>query len=860
VDASAFYFWAVASAALNVLLLALLPLAIRHVRRASCASEFAALNARASAAARISELEAALNDSRAAEAKQAALISLMAKANEAAGIVMWHCDYRTRTIASLPGVTAIWGGQPFCNEEFEARFVHPEDLGGFRKAFYPIGADTLQHRYRILAPDGRIIHVQVHGATVRSASGKPIGLVGAQFDVTNEVRDAQQMKEQAREIEAMQQRLTRAINGTQDALVEMDFSTGVVWTAPRLSEMLGYELTKDLRVTTGNFLEFLHEQDRLSVKSVWRRVAEGTPYEHEYRLRKQDGTYLWVRYRGRAELSRDGTPTRSSGSLQDITVERAERSAKEAAILAAESANRAKSTFLATVSHEVRTPLNGIIGMATLLQHTRLDPVQREYADTIRSSADSLLTILNDILDFSKIEAGKLAIEEIEFDLHEQVDAVGALLAFAAAGKNLELIVNVHPEVPRRVVGDPQRLRQCLLNLAGNAIKFTPAGQVSIDVQPVAETTAVRLEVRDTGIGISNESLATLFQPFAQADSTTSRKFGGTGLGLSIVRRLAELMRGTVGANSTLGQGSQFWLQLPLRAVIAPHAHSPSLPTRARVLCVDANATVRSMLSLQLRALGYEANAAADLHEARVLLARNHDQPYAALLIDYRLIRNSTPELRDSFSVEKALGRTHSIAMTRVDDIAEMQDITARGFVAYLSKPCKQRELAECLERAMSANGGRDVRIVTPSGPGRVAARRYYGSVLLVEDNPVNQRVTLKLLERLGCSAEAVDHGEAAIIRAAQQPFGLILMDMQLPGIDGVETTRRIRSSELPGHDAPIVALTGNAMQEQIRECHAAGMDDHLAKPLDIERLRAVLERFLASEVHDEPVTAETAS
>jgi PAS domain S-box-containing protein len=860
VDVNVFDFWTVASTALNGLLLVVLYLLVRHARRSSRARELAALNASASAAARISELETALHDSRAVEAKQAALTSLMAKANEAAGIVMWHCDYRARTIASLPGVTAIWGGQPFCNEEFEARFVHPEDLEGFRKAFYPIGADTLQHRYRIIAPDGRTIHVQVHGATVRSASGKPIGLVGAQFDVTNEVHADRLMREQAREIEAMQQRLTRAINGTQDALVEMDFSTGVVWTAPRLNEMLGYELSKRLHVTTANFLEFLHEDDRVSVKGVWRRVTEGTPYEHEYRLRKQDGDYLWVRYRGRAELSRDGIPIRTSGSLQDITVEHAERSAKEAAILAAESANRAKSTFLATVSHEVRTPLNGIIGMATLLQHAGLDRVQREYADTIRSSADSLLRILNDILDFSKIEAGKLAIEEIEFDLHEQVDAVGALLAFPAAAKNLELIVNVHPDVPRRVVGDPQRLRQCLLNLAGNAIKFTPSGEVSIGVQPVAGSAAVRFEVRDTGIGISSESLATLFQPFTQADSATSRKFGGTGLGLSIVRRLAELMHGAAGANSSLGQGSQFWLQLPLCPASTRHAQSQCLPTRARVLCLDANPTVRSMLSLQLGALGYEANTAADLCEAGVLLARNHDQPFAALLIDYRLIRDSTLELRDGFSVEKFLGGARSIAMARVDDIAEMQDIAARGFFAYLSKPCKQRELAECLTRAMSTNGEHDAEIIASSVQRRMAARRYYGKVLLVEDNPVNQCVTLKFLERLGCAAEAVDDGEAAIIRAAQQPFRLILMDMQLPGIDGVETTRRIRSSKLPGHDAPIVALTGNALQEQIRECQVAGMDDHLAKPLDIERLRAILERFLVSEVHDARVTTEATS
>jgi two-component system sensor histidine kinase/response regulator len=646
------------------------------------------------------------------------------------------------------------------------------------------------------------------------------------------------------------------VSGTQDALFEINLRSGETWHSPRLLEMLGYD---DDAVVNLAVLDSIHPDDAQRVKDAMNEHLErGAPYDVEYRLRRRDGEWLWVRSRAAAQGGADGKPLWFAGSLHDNTEARGAREALIRASEEAEAASNAKSTFLATMSHEIRTPMNGIIGMTGLLLEAGLDRVQRDYAETIRASADSLLTILNDVLDFSKIEAGKLDIENIELDLAAIVDDVGSIMAFQAAAKGIELIVNVRPEVPERVFGDPQRIRQCLLNLVGNAIKFTHTGEVVVEVCCVGRQSGralVHFEVRDTGIGIAPDTLATLFQPFTQADSSTTRKFGGTGLGLSIVRKLIEMMGGQVGAQSELDKGSTFWLTLPLESVMASQDDQPPMAQRLgkRVLLVDDNETNRRVLCGQMTHAGYDVELAASPARALELL-RKPGAGFDAVILDYQMPDMDGAMLGEQIMKSREIAPTRLMLLTSLDRSGDMQRFADIGFSAYLTKPVRTRELLECLGKALARDANewamRSQPIITR---GTLIAnepkRQYTGKVLLVEDNPINQRVARRFLERLGCEVHVVDDGAQAVAAYQSDRWSFILMDMQMPVMDGLEATRRIRALEGETGRTPIVALTANAMMGQLERCLEAGMDDYLTKPLDISRLQDVMDRFIGGQM-----------
>jgi signal transduction histidine kinase/PleD family two-component response regulator len=524
----------------------------------------------------------------------------------------------------------------------------------------------------------------------------------------------------------------------------------------------------------------------------------------------------------------------------------------------AESADRAKSAFLANMSHEVRTPMNGVIGMANLLLGSSLSAEQRDLAETLCQSSETLLRIINDILDFSKIEAGRLALEYIDFDLIEHLELAIDLNADIAARKGLELVMQIDPAVPRVVRGDPVRLRQIVLNLLGNAIKFTHQGEVVMTVAPGEERPdgiGLRFEISDTGIGIPAGTQEQLFQPFVQADSSTTRKYGGTGLGLAICKRLTELMNGQIGVVSRHGHGSSFWFTIELgRASFAEAAPAvePSPIEGRRTLAVDDNAANRKLLTHLLAAWRMPHALAESAGEALAELRRAvaAGTPYELVILDHHMPDRDGLDLAGDIRSDPNLRGVPLMMLTSRGERLTTAQMGLCGLVACELKPLHPEKLRVAIGRAFSTAAQiAPARTIAPrhSAPRRPASDAV---VLVAEDNPVNQKVTLLLLRSLGYAAEVAANGGEVLAALRRRRFALVLMDAQMPEIDGLEATRRIREAEASReagfeHRVKIIAMTANAMSGDREACLAAGMDDYLAKPVKPEELRAMLQRYL---------------
>ncbi len=732
-----------------------------------------------------------------------------------------------------------------------------------------LGQELEDSERTLYTPDGRTIPILKTVTRIK---------LNGQEHLLESFVDISSLKQAEEELRAGEARMRAITESAQDGIVMMNPDGNISFWNTAAERIFGYGRDEVVGVDLHSLLaprRYLSKHRKGFSRFRATGLGSAVGKTLELQARHKHGQEVSVELSLSAIRQTDGW--HAVGVIRDITErKRAEEELLEinrqledataranAMALQAEMANIAKSEFLANMSHEIRTPMNGVIGMTGLLLDTGLTEEQRRYAEIVKSSGESLLSIINDILDFSKIEAGKLDLEVLDFDLRELLDDFSATMALRAHEKGLEWLCSADPEVPSALRGDPGRLRQILTNLAGNAVKFTQTGEVAVRVSLESETaddTVLKISVRDTGIGIPEKKLTRLFGKFFQVDASTTRRFGGTGLGLAISKQLAEMMGGEVGVDSREGQGSEFRFTVRLGKQPpreCPESGSTQHFEDVRVLVVDDNATNREVLSKRLSFWGMRPQEAQDGPSALEALSRgtDEDDPFRVAVIDMQMPGMDGEDLARAVKGDPRISATPMVMLTSLGVRSDGFRPAETGIVACLNKPTRDRELFGVLSKILA---GRDPDGALEDEAAGTTSKREASipfsfsnkRVLLAEDNLTNQQVALAVLKKFGIQADVVSNGAEAVRALGKTAYDLVLMDVQMPVMDGLEAARRIRKprSAVLNHEIPIIAMTARALKGDREKCLESGMNDYLPKPIEIEGLAEVLHRWLGME------------
>ena len=723
-------------------------------------------------------------------------------------------------------------------------YVDPNRRGEFIKIMAEHGT-VRGFESEIFRKDRTTMWISENARAVKDAEGKILYYEGMVEDIT-------ERKRLEGELHESEQCLSALINNIDDSIWSIDTQYRLLTFNAVFAHT--FEEQHHTHIKVGDsILDHLPTEWRSEDVALYDRALKGEKFIIERRYQyEEDERYYEISY----------NPIRTNDEIsgvavfsKDITERQRAHIALQQAIVAAESSNRLKSEFLANMSHEIRTPMNGVIGMTDLLLMTDLTHEQREFARTVRISGESLLVVINDILDFSKIEAGKLDLEITDFDLREAIDSTMDLLAAQAHSKGLVLAAFIRPEVPLELRGDPGRLRQVVNNLVGNAVKFTAQGEVVVTVSRVSETPTharLRFEVRDTGIGIDEKGQQRLFKAFSQADGSTTRKYGGTGLGLAISKKLVELMTGQIGVTSEMGKGSIFHFEaefekqtIALKSVV--HQDLSGL----HVLVVDDNATNREILDHHTRMWKMRSALAESGEQALAMLREQAGKdPFELAILDMQMPEMDGLMLGEQIKGDPAIASTRLIMLTSLGNQMDAEAMKKAGIEACVLKPVKQSRLFNRIAEVMAGHrplSRKKTQTATLTMKGAISApslTKKPTRILLAEDNIINQKVAVGLLSNIGYGADVANNGLEVLAALDLRPYDLILMDCQMPELDGYETTARIRGrADVKG--IRIIAMTANAMRGESEKCLEAGMDDYLSKPVRLETLRDMLARWM---------------